>query len=73
MEIIQELTEGYSSENIWNMDESGCFFKALPDKGLIEKGKEAKGGKRSKQRFTIAFFRQCCRGKDRWANCHMEE
>ena len=65
MEIIQELTEGYSSENIWNMDESGCFFKALPDKGLIEKGKEAKGGKRSKQRFTIAFFRQCCRGKDR--------
>ena len=32
------------------------FFKALPDKGLVEKGKEAKGGKKSKQRFTIAFF-----------------
>ena len=27
MERIQELTEGYLSENIWNMDESGCFFK----------------------------------------------
>ena len=26
MERIQELREGYSSENIWNMDESGCFF-----------------------------------------------
>ena len=26
------------------------------DKGLVEKGKEAKGGKKSKQRFTIAFF-----------------
>ena len=26
MERIQELTEGYSSENIWNMGESGCFF-----------------------------------------------
>ena len=38
------------------MDESGCFFKALPDKGLVEKGKEAKGGKKSKQRFTIASF-----------------
>ena len=24
-------------ENIWNMDESGCFFKALPNKGLVEK------------------------------------
>ena len=27
MERIQELTEGHLSENIWNMDESGCFFK----------------------------------------------
>ena len=26
MERIQELSEVYSSENIWNMDESGCFF-----------------------------------------------
>ena len=30
-ERIKELTEGYSSDNIWNMDESVCFFKALPD------------------------------------------
>ena len=49
MERIQELTKGYSSENIWNMDESGCFFKALPDKGLVEEDKEVKGGKKSKQ------------------------
>ena len=56
MDRIQESTVGYSSENIWNMDESGCFFKALPNKGLVEKGKEAKGSKRSKQRFTIFFF-----------------
>ena len=38
------------------MDKPGCFFKALPDKGLIEKDKEAKGGKKSKQRFAIAFL-----------------
>ena len=38
------------------MDESGCFFKALPDVGLVQKGKQAKGGKKSKKRFTIAFF-----------------
>ena len=48
IERLQELTEGYSSENIWNMDESGCFFKALPDAGLGQKGKKAKGGKKSK-------------------------
>ena len=56
MERIQELAERYSSENIWNMDESGCFCKALPGKGLVEKDKEVKGGKKCKQRFTIAFF-----------------
>ena len=56
IERLQELREGYSSENIWNMDESGCFFKALLDAGLIQKGEKAKGGKKSKQRFTIAFF-----------------
>ena len=30
------------------MDETGCFFKALPEK--------ARGGKKSKTRLTIAFF-----------------
>ena len=56
IERLQELTEGYSLENIWNMDESGCFFKPFPDAGLVQKGKQANGGKKSKQRFTIAFF-----------------
>ena len=36
--------------------ESGCFFKALPTKGLVQKGKESKGEKKSKQRITVAFF-----------------
>ena len=56
MERLHELTTWYSSENIWNMEESGYLFKAYPDKGLVEEGKQAKGGKKSKQRFTIAFF-----------------
>ena len=40
----------------FDVDESDCFFKALPDAGLVQKGKKAKGGKKSKQLFTIAFF-----------------
>ena len=56
MERINELIEGYSLEHIWNTDESGCFFKALPDKGLVQKGKQVKGYKKSKQRLTVAFF-----------------
>ena len=56
MERLHELTTWYSSENVRNMEESGYLFKAYPDKGLVEEGKQAKGGKKSKQRFTIAFF-----------------
>ena len=56
MERIKELTEGYSLENILSMNESGCFLKALLDKRLIEKGKQAKGGKKLKQRLTATFL-----------------
>ena len=56
MERVNELTEGYDLKDIWNMDESGCFFKALPERGLVQKGQQSKGGKKSKQRFTVAFF-----------------
>ena len=38
------------------MDETGCFFKALPEKGLAEKKSQARGGKNSKTRLIIAFF-----------------
>ena len=33
MERINELIKGYSLENIWNMDESGCFLKLYRTKG----------------------------------------
>ena len=32
------------------------LFKALPDAGLVQKGKQTKGGKISKQRFTIVVL-----------------
>ena len=38
------------------MDELGLFFKLLPDKGLIEKAKSKKGGKKAKIRLTVVFF-----------------
>ena len=38
------------------MDASGCFFKAILVKGLVEKGKQGKGGKKSKQQLTVSFF-----------------
>ena len=42
MEIIKELCTGYDCQNIWNMDNSGCFFKVLPSKRKAKKGKKTK-------------------------------
>lgn len=41
--------EGYNLKGTWNMDENGCFFKALLTKGLAKKGKQTNGGKRSRE------------------------
>ena len=53
---LRELCKGYQLKDIWNMDESGCFFKARPSKGLAQRGKKCKGRKKSKQRMAIAFL-----------------
>ena len=42
MERLRELCKACQLKDIWNMDESGCFFKALPSKGLVQKGKNVK-------------------------------
>ena len=46
---------GYSSENVWYMDKPSCFLKALPDKGLVERGKQAKSGKNPKKDSPLPF------------------
>lgn len=63
-ERIQTLMVGYEAENIWNADETGCFYKALPEKTLGERKKECKGGKKAKERLTIAFFANAAGGKE---------
>ena len=56
MKRLWELTNDYDPVDIWNMDETGCFFKALPGNGLAKKKSQTRGGKKSKTRLTIAFF-----------------
>ena len=46
MERIKELCKEYDQRDIGNMDDSGCFFKTLPAKGLDQKGKKAKDRKK---------------------------
>ena len=63
MERRNKLIEGYSLEKIWHMDKTSCFLKALPDKGLVEKRKQAKGGKKFKQQLAVFFFLSMQLGK----------
>ena len=55
-EHSRELMRGYESRNVWNIDETGQFWRALPDKSLSERRKRCRGGKNSKERATRAFF-----------------
>ena len=49
-ECACKLVREYRPKNIWKMDETGFFWKALPEKSLSKKGK---------QRLTWAFFCEC--------------
>ena len=52
---LPDITAGYATCDIYNVDKSGIFFRALPDKTLREKGTVCKGGKRSKELITAMF------------------
>ena len=54
-ERLPEILKDYSRENVYNLDETGCFCRALPTHGFAEKGLQCSGDKKSKQCFTIAF------------------
>ena len=45
MERIQELTEVYLSENIWNMDESVVFLSICMTKDCLKKAKKRRVAK----------------------------
>ncbi|XP_071965525.1 tigger transposable element-derived protein 6-like [Antedon mediterranea] len=54
-EQISELCVGYEPKDIFNCDETGLFFRALPDRTLAEKHDDVKGVKSSKERLTVMF------------------
>lgn len=47
------LKVGYAPEDIFNCDETGLFYKALPNKTFHKKGTRCTGGKLSKERVTV--------------------
>ena len=55
-ERLPELLHDYTCRDIWNLDETGCYWKILPDHGFARKGSQCKGGEKAKQRVTVALI-----------------
>ena len=55
-ERLPEIVKGYKLKDIWNADETGLFWRALPDKSLSVKKGRCKGGKYAKQRITVLLI-----------------
>ena len=49
---LQSLCEGYELRDIFNANETGLFYRALPSRSMVAKGDEAKGSKKAKERIT---------------------
>lgn len=52
---IPSIINNYSRKNIYNADETGLFFRAVPNKTLHLKRERCIGGKFSKERLTVLF------------------
>ncbi|CAF2766906.1 unnamed protein product [Rotaria sp. Silwood2] len=50
---LSTIIDKYDPNDIYNADETGLFFKALPNRSLVTAKDTCKGGKRSKERFTV--------------------
>ncbi|XP_062599444.1 tigger transposable element-derived protein 6-like [Saccostrea cucullata] len=52
---LPDITADYDPKDIFNCDETGLFYRALPDKTLNNKDIMCKGGKSAKERLTVMF------------------
>jgi hypothetical protein len=50
---LPTLLKNYRPEDTFNADETGLFFKCLPNKTLALKNDDCHGGKQSKERITV--------------------
>ena len=53
MQHIRDLAAQYGPENTYNMDETGLFWKLVPERTLATEA--GSGGKKSKDQITLAL------------------
>ena len=54
-QALPALIGGYELKNVFNMDETGLFFRCLPDSTLSHVSDTCKGGKQGKNRLTVVL------------------
>lgn len=54
--VLNYITMGYAPCDVWNLDETGLFWRGLPNRSLLLNSEKAHGGKQSKERVTICFL-----------------
>jgi hypothetical protein len=50
---LLELITPYEPKNVYNADETGLFFRALPTKSLVAKGEKYTGAKCPKKNLSV--------------------
>ena len=50
---LQSMVEHYDAYDIFNCDETSIFYKLMPDQSLVIDRKDWRGGKKSKDRYTV--------------------
>jgi len=57
IEGLKATLEGYALEDVFNWDETGLFWKGLPNRTLVVQEDKSKGGKLAKECVTVLL---CC-------------
>jgi hypothetical protein len=53
--VLPKMLENWDPKDVYNCDESGLFFKMLPNRTMHTKGEKCHGSKKSKERVTVMF------------------
>ena len=64
MVTIAHEKDQYDPANVYNADDTGLYFRALPDGTLTFKSDDSGGSKKSKERVTALVtcnMTRCCR------------
>ena len=57
IECLPDICAGYDNNNIFHANQTGQFLRALPNRSMVAKGDDSKGGRIAKYQITVLL---CC-------------